>query len=575
MNTPSVFFSSDPSSAPDLERGHETARAIDLRRRALLIAPLGLTLPGLLQAQGMHGGHAGHGAPAGGAARPPSSGSRPAAARTLAPLDALPAGQPLAELVRLPNTSRRMGLFRARLTAQPVQVALMPGRTTTVWAYNGQVPGPLIDVREGDTVEIEFHNRLPQPSTVHWHGLPVPADQDGSPMDLVAPGARRLYRFTLPKGSAGTYWFHPHPHFMTAEQVFRGLAGAFIVRPADAADDPLAPLPERHLFVSDLKLAADGRIPDNTVLDWMNGREGQFALVNGGHRPRLAVAGPERWRIWNACSARYLRLSLGGLPFTQVGTDGGLLGQPLHGLTELLLSPAERAEIVVEPPAQGGRFDWVAEPYARGYMDMARMMGETERPAPASPRRVLASVSFAPASSTASARREGSTGTTGAETLPPPVVPATLRPIAALGEARVQRQVMFTESMDMEAMHGIDEHAEMRPQGMQFMVNGQLYDMDRIDFTAQRGEIEQWDIINASDMDHPFHIHGTQFQVVARVYDNQTLPEPVLAWRDTVNVRPAEIVRIRLVQDQPGLRMFHCHILEHEDLGMMGNLMVR
>ena len=110
MNTPSVFFSSDPSSDPDLDRGHETARAIDLRRRALLIAPLGLTLPGLLQAQGTHGGHAGHGAPAGGAARP-SAGNRAAAARALAPLDALPAGQPLAELVRLPNTSRRMGLF--------------------------------------------------------------------------------------------------------------------------------------------------------------------------------------------------------------------------------------------------------------------------------------------------------------------------------------------------------------------------------------------------------------------------------------------------------------------------------
>ena len=168
--------------------------------------------------------------------------------------------------------------------------------------HAGLVVGPLIDVREGDTVEIKFVNKLPQPSTIHWHGLPVPPDRDGNPSDPVAPGASRVYRFTLPKGSAGTYWYHPHPHMMTAEQVFRGLAGPFVVR---AADDPLAGWPERNLFVSDLKLARDGTIAPNDMMDWMNGREGQFVLVNGARRPRIDVAGDERWRVWNACSARY------------------------------------------------------------------------------------------------------------------------------------------------------------------------------------------------------------------------------------------------------------------------------
>lgn len=522
------------------------------RRTLLRLAPLGLAGPAWLQAQTFNpGAHGAHGAMNHGASPSPAS-ARPVA---LAPDSAVPSGRDWRGLVPLANTSGQPGLFRARLVAAPAQVEFIPGRKTTVWAYNGMTPGPLIEVNEGDTVEIEFENRLPQPSTIHWHGLPVPADQDGNPMDLVAPGARRLYRYTLPKGSAGTYWYHPHPHYMTAEQVFRGLAGGFVVR---AADDPLRGLPERHLFVSDLRLAADGRIPANTVMDWMNGREGQFALVNGLLRPVVAQQGTERWRIWNACNARFLRLRLGGQAFAQVGTDGGLLGAPVQGLTELLLAPAERCELVVAAGGAPAAWELSAESYDRGLMSLQHMMGEAgERRLPPAPRRVLAHVRSTPAAA------------------PQPALPAALRPITPLGEAKVQRQVLFTEVMDMDAMHGLSEHAQQRPQGMQFQINGQVYDMDRIDFTARRGEVEQWEIINASDMDHPFHIHGTQFQVVERVIDNQTVPEPVLAWRDTVNVRPAEIVRIKLAQDLPGLRMFHCHVLEHEDMGMMAHLMVK
>lgn len=526
-----------------------------LTRRALMLAPLALAAtPAWLRAQAQGHGHMmDHGAPG----MPGHAGAQPAgAAEPLAADGALPSGQAWRALTPLANGSGQAGLFRARLTAAPAQVEFLPGRPTTVWAYNGMTPGPLIEVREGDTVEIEFHNRLPQASTIHWHGLPVPADQDGSPMDAVEPGGSRLYRYTLPRGSAGTYWYHPHPHHMTAEQVFRGLAGALVVR---AADDPLAHLPERHLFISDLKLTAGGRIPPNTLLDWMNGREGQFALVNGQLRPAIDARGLERWRIWNASSARFLRLRLDGQAFAQVGTDGGLLAAPLRGLEELLLAPAERAELLVSA-AEAGSFALTAESYDRGLMDMRHMMagGDTEHrrlPPPAA--RVLAQVRWQPP---AEAQR---------------AVPDRLREIRPLGAAKVQRQVLFTEVMDMEALHGLHEQAYHRPgQGMEFQINGQLYAMDRIDFTARRGEVEQWDIINATDMDHPFHIHGTQFQVVERVFDNAATPEPVLAWRDTVNVRPAEIVRIRLAQDQPGLRMFHCHVLEHEDLGMMGNLLV-
>lgn len=517
-------------------------------RRRFIQLPLamaaGLALPGWLRAGGQHEQH-GHGGGMGHAAPPQTvyTGSR-----ELAPLQALPTGRPLAPLSRLANHSDQPGRFVSNIVAEPAQVSLIDGHPTTFWCYNGLVPGPLVEAYEGDRVEIEFVNRLPQPSTIHWHGLAVPADQDGAPMDIIEPGGRRLYHYTLPHGSAGTHWFHPHPHLMTAEQVFRGLAGAFIVR---AHDDPLQDFPEQHLLISDLKLAADGGIPPNDRMDWMNGREGQFVLVNGQHRPVVTLQGTQRWRIWNACSARYLRLSLDGLPFTLVGTDGGLLGAPLRDLTELLLAPAERIEIVVTPPEDGGRTQLVAEPYDRGAM--GPLAGE-------SPRRVLADVHFA---------ADG----------PVRAVPDALRPIQPLGEPTAQHVASFADFVDMDAPHNSPPYTGdpyARPTDMLFLVNGQQYDMERVDVTGKLGEIEEWTLINASGMgmDHPFHIHGGHFQVLERTYAGQTTPEPFLAWRDTVNLRAGEIAKIRMRIEEPGLRMFHCHILEHEDLGMMGNLLV-
>ena len=193
------------------------------------------------------------------------------------------------------------------------------------------VPGPMIEVFEGDTVRIRLENRLPQDTTVHWHGLPVPPSQDGNPMDPIAPGASRTYEFTLPVGSAGTYWYHPHTHEHTAEQVFRGMAGLFVVR---SRTDPMpAAIEEKLLVISDLRLASDGSIPANTAMDWQNGREGNYVLVNGQYQPALSInpGQSQRWRILNATNARYLRLALDQHAFTLIGTDGGLLGDSRSG----------------------------------------------------------------------------------------------------------------------------------------------------------------------------------------------------------------------------------------------------
>lgn len=346
---------------------------------------------------------------------------------------------------------------------------MLPGAAPTpMWLYcdaaQGSVAGPLIELREGDQVEIRVVNRLPQPTTMHWHGLPVPPDQDGNPLALIEPGASRIYRFTLPKGCAGTYWYHPHSHNMTTEQVFRGLAGPIVVR---AADDPLAGWPERQLFISDLKLASDGTIPPNDMMDWMNGREGQFALVNGARLPRIDVAQDERWRIWNASSARYLNLSFDdGRAFEQVGTDGGLLERS-RSVSSLLLAPGERAELLVRAGDRAAKAMLRAGTYDRSKMAMA--MSEDDEPSlPADPPLPLAEVAFSPAAARA--------------------VPATLRAVPPLGAPVARKTVTFGEAMDMNAM--MASKPGSRPAGMRFMVNGQSWSPHRATLTSRRGDVE-------------------------------------------------------------------------------------
>ena len=389
---------------------------------------------------------------------------------------------------------------------------------------------------QGEPVRMVVENGLDRETTVHWHGMPVPPDQDGNPQDPVPAGGKRTYRFTLPVGSAGTYWYHPHPHGTTPEQVYRGLAGPFIVRPKM---DPLAGIPERLLVMSDLKLAKDGSIAPNDANDEMNGREGQFMLVNAQRQPvvRFDQGGRERWRIWNANSARYLRLTLPGARLTLVGTDGGLLEKPVTGLNEIFLAPAQRVELIVEAGGLSGPVEMVSAPYARGKMGNV---------APDRPIRVL-TVDFSGTQSTALA-----------------ALPTTLGRIDDLGKPKAKKRAVFSEQMSMAG----GQHS------MAFLINGKTYDMNRIDLVSRVNDVELWEIVNEADMDHPFHIHGTQFQVVDRVQGGKTVKEPYRAWRDTVNVKSGETVRIKLVQRFKGLRMFHCHILEHEGAGMMGQLKV-
>jgi bilirubin oxidase len=406
-----------------------------------------------------------------------------------------------------------------------------------MWLYNGAAPGPLLELRENQRVRIRLDNHLPQDTTVHWHGLLVPPDQDGNPMDPVRPGASRVYEFDVPYGTAGTYWYHPHAHRNVAEQVARGLAAPLIVR---AADDPLAHIPEVTMVVSGLRLDGNAQISPDNPMDWMLGRQDETLLVNGGRLPVHAArpGATQRWRILNATSARYFRLALEGHTLTLVGTDGGLLAAPVAGLSEILLAPAQRIEVLVTINAAPNR-----RYRLRALHHASNSMGTS-----------------------AGTDQDLLTLATSKRVEMPAYIPPSLRPIADLGVTATVQRIELGESMGMGMMGG----------GMsRFLINGRSFDMNRVDLETVRGRVELWDIVNTTSMDHPFHIHGTQFQLVSRDAAGAVTPAPYLAWIDTVNVPARQSATIKVRQTLPGRRMFHCHILEHEDAGMMGVLEVR
>ena len=430
------------------------------------------------------------------------------------------------------GTANPLRTIEVTLTASPARLTLQPGVTSDVFAYNGRVPGPTLELKEGDRVVVHFRNELAEPSTIHWHGLHIPASADGSPFHPVAPGTQHDYVFTIPIGSAGTYWYHPHPHHLTGHQVAKGLYGAIIVR---ADDDPLpASLPERLLVLSDNRFLEDGSIdirdplkPSGRV-DAENGREGEVVFVNGEVRPTLSIRSGQvqRWRIVNASAARMYRLSLRGHRFLHVGSDGGLFEHPVD-TTEVVLAVGERVELLVRGSGiPGDRTVLEALPYDR-YIPQTRPVNWRE------PRDLLV-LQY-----------------TDESPVPPVTIPGRLRPVPALDTTRVTAKRLMVLT--------------------QHLINGQSMDLTRVDERARLGATEIWEIENLVGMDHPFHLHGFQFQVI----DRNGVPEPFRSWKDVVNVPKHQTVRfIVRYDDHPGKWMYHCHILDHEDHGMMGVLEV-
>jgi len=404
-----------------------------------------------------------------------------------------------------------------QLEAKPTDWEISPGHVVAGYGFNGQVPGPTIEARVGDTLVVQLKNSLPEPTTIHWHGLRVPANMDGTEMTQhpVEPGASFEYRFRLP--DAATFWYHPHIN--ETEQMERGLYGALVVRSLAEPDLDR----ERVLIFDDLKLDRKGNIAKfGGLIQRSKGRTGQIRLTNGKTGPEFEMSAGqvERWRVLNASSARYVRLSIGDRPFTILGTDGGLIPAPVT-VRDAILAPAERLDLAVGPFSEGENIAVDSLPYDRGHhIEQEGGHYATVRVGPSAPSRAK--------------------------------IPEVLRHIDPLvtGQVTPNRTVPLGVKMSLR-------------RGVYWTVEGEVHHQGD---PVRVGELQVWDVVNETVMDHPFHLHGFFFQVL----EVNGEPPPALSWKDTINVPQKGRARIAwLPDDRPGSWMYHCHILEHHAAGMM------
>ncbi|HSL38546.1 MAG TPA: multicopper oxidase family protein [Arthrobacter sp.] len=434
------------------------------------------------------------------------------------------------------------GRLELTLDAAPGRVEL-GGRQARALCYNGTVPGPTLRLRPGDELNVRLENGLNEPTNLHVHGLHVSPQADGDNVfRAVLPGQGFDYRYRLPPDHPpGVYWYHPHHHGMVADQIFAGLFGAIIVEDPEAI--PVST--ERVLLVSDTTLDSAGNVAAVSPMERMAGREGALLLLNGQSNPLLTAqpGARERWRIINTCVARYLRLRLDGQQLQLLGMDSGRSPEP-ETVDELLLAPGNRADLLVT--AAAGEAVLQALPYDRGAMP--GMMGQGLFPGSGT-------------SALATFRVSGASATPpGAVTSRP--AQEDLRTAAVAARRQVVLSMGAGQGMRGGGMAGM----------MRFTINGREYSDARTDTTVAAGTVEEWTLVNTSPMDHPFHLHVWPMQLIN---DNGRAAGSVVM-RDVVNVPANGRATVRIAfRDFSGRSVYHCHILDHEDLGMMGVIEVR
>jgi len=421
----------------------------------------------------------------------------------------------------------------------------LPGGPATLLTYNGRSPGPLLEVNAGDQVRLRLRNDLQEPTNLHFHGLHIPPTGTGDNVFLtVPPGGSTTYAFKLAADHpAGLFYVHPHHHGHSADQVFGGLGGALVVRGDLDRIPEVGAASESVLVLKDFA-SASGQEAAMGV-GRMLGREGPLLTVNGELNPALAIpsGGLLRLRLLNASNARIYRLALEGHRMVLIATDGGAIATP-ESLEELLLAPGERADVLVQGNQTPGSYRLRNLPYQRsGHMGMGQVADAPQ---------TLATLNYA-----------GSVAT-----LP---LPKTLIPVPSQPQPERTRRFSLAHAMGM-GMGGMQHGmGGMGSGGMGFVINGQPFDPDRIDTRVSLGSTEDWLIVNDDVMDHPFHLHVNPFQVISRA----GRPEAQRRWKDTVLVKAGEEVRIRVTfKDFTGRTVYHCHNLDHEDLGLMGVLQI-
>lgn len=412
-----------------------------------------------------------------------------------------------------------------QLTASAFGWSISETKTVRAWGFNESLPGPVIRANKGDKVIVRVKNELEQPTIIHWHGIRLESGMDGTnhTQKPIQPGEQFEYVFNVP--DAGTFWYHSH--FNETEQMERGMYGALIV---SDPDDPKLD-GEKVFMIDDMKLEKDSSFKKgNAITRWIerhDGREGNTLLINGKVNPTIKVNGgqSERWRFINASSARYFQLYLGGRKFTVIASDGGLIERP-YQTDRILLVPGERVDIIGGPFSEDETIELESLPYNR--MTFVK-----------SKRQNFATIQV---------------GKTQASSFTLPEVLRVIEPLAFPG-APVNRKVNFSVAPALK--HIID-----------FKVNGEVHNNDA---PVEVGKLQIWEVANTSLMDHPFHLHGFFFQVL----EVNGKPAQHLMWKDTINLTPRSKIKIAWMPDnRPGKWMYHCHILEHHEAGMMAHFEV-
>ncbi|MBD3308424.1 multicopper oxidase domain-containing protein [candidate division KSB3 bacterium] len=464
-----------------------------------------------------------------------------------------------------------------QLTATHTKLPILNNtEPTDVWSYQGQLLrgaawqltehpqtflGPTIRVKRGQRVRIFFTNAIPDVSIIHWHGLHVPESADGHPRYVIPQGETYVYEFEV-LNRAGTYWYHPHPHGLTGPQVYYGLAGLFLVE-----DDEEAALQlpsgefEIPFVIQDRRFDRAGALRYlNSPMERMQGFLGETILVNGQPDASFSVKTAHyRLRLVNGSNSRIYKLYLtNGAPFRVIGTDGGLLQTPVTR-PYLVLGPAERADVILDfsQTAVGSSVQVRSMPFdgggvGRGMGMMGRgrgMMRGRGTPTLTNGGEDLKIAEFR-------------VTTAIQETFQLPHTLATIPPLQAHDAINATNPRRFVFAMHM-----------MTP-----TINGRTFEMEAVapDETVSLDTTEVWEISNSGPMPmpHPVHIHGLQFRILGRRGFPAEFREGYVdaGWKDSVLLMPGETARLLLrFEDFTGLYLYHCHNLEHEDLGMMRN----
>lgn len=495
--------------------------------------------------------------------------------------------------LRMPNTDGGpLGILD--LPAAPIDIAarrrsleVLNGKRTELLTYEVQAGGktylnPVLRVKQGDTVSPRLVNGLDEATIIHWHGLHVDWRNDGHPSYAVDGGGSYEYRFTV-QNRAGTYWYHPHAHRVTAGQAYRGLAGFLIVDDED--DQRLRRSLDLDLGVTDIPLVLQDRMFDergglvysSAPMDQFSGVIGDVVLVNGTPNPTLEVdSRVYRFRVLNGSNARAYRLILakGGdrLSFRLIGTDGGLLAHSRQ-VGEVFVGPAERVDLLLDlrDVSAGDVVFLKSHTFDPMHTEMAGMGGTSATP-------------------TTQGGGHGGMGGGASSRL---ADGAELILLRLRMKARVPYDLTVPTSLSrlapIDTAGAATRSFTLSMSGMQWLISGAQFDMERELFRARSNAVEVWEIANAREsMPHPMHLHGFQFQVLERRgspaqvgeagTDGQGRTPTDLGWKDTVLVWPGETVKIAInfANSFGGeqLYTFHCHNLEHEDSGMMVNYRV-